>query len=68
MVKRMKLRMKMMVKIGIIWANRLKRKKMMTSLVESGEIVAEASKLDVLVNRKRAVGTRKYLSFFPKYD
>ena len=44
------------------------KKKTLLSLVESVEIVVEASKLDVMLNRKRTVRARKYHSLFPKYD
>lgn len=41
---------------------------MLPSLVESGKIVVEASRMDVSVNRKRVVSTRKCQSLFLRYD
>ena len=64
MAKRMRMRMRM--RTGTIWANRPKRKKMLMSLVESGETVEEASSLDVPAYRKRIVVIKGTLSLVPK--
>lgn len=60
-------RMKVKMKVGVIWANRPKRKKLrLPSPVKSVYIVVEASRSGVPVNRKRAANTKEYQSLFPK--